>query len=236
MGTTAPPAASFWSRLTVTERGELHQVGTRTRFEADQPLLSQGDRSRHLVVLLAGSVKATKSVGTGPEQVLALCGPGSVVGEVAALTGAPRSATITALERGEALIVSAEEYAGVARRHPGLRHELERALAHRLIQADERRSRTALPSTLPRLAALLADLADQFADAGAPAVVPITQFDLASLAGSSRSSTARALRRLKAMNLVRTGRGTITVADSAALRDLAGLPAARTGPEHRRLG
>ena len=159
-----------------------------------------------------------------------------MVGELAALTGAPRSVTITALEPVQALIVSAGEFAGAARRHPALRRELERTLAQRLLHADERRTGAALPSTLPRLALLLADRADQFATAGAPAVVPVSQFDLASLAVTSRSSTARALRQLKTMNLVRTGRRTITVLDAAALRAHAGLSAARPGAANRRFG
>jgi CRP/FNR family cyclic AMP-dependent transcriptional regulator len=216
--TSQTPSASFWARLTADERNELLRVGTRVRFDADAPILRQGDPDRHLVVLLSGSAKATKSSVNGPEKVLSLCPPGTVVGELAAITAAPRSATVTALERVEALIVSPEEFAGVVRRHPDLRNQLDRVLAERLLNADERRTEASMPSALLRLAALLADLAEQFAPAGA--VLRISQFELASLAATSRSSTARAVRRLRAIGAIHTGRRRIVVDDVPALRML----------------
>lgn len=213
------PAASFWARLTEPERGELWRVGVRVRFGTDRPIMRQGDAERHLVVMLSGSAKVIKVVEHGIEKVLALCGPGSLLGELAALTSAPRSATVIALEPVEALKIGVNEFAGAARKHPTLHRQLELVLAERLLQADERRAEGSMPRAFPRLAALLADLAERLAgDGQEPVVLRISQSELASLASTSLATAARFVGRLKDLGLVRTGRRRIIVVDAKELR------------------
>ncbi|MFJ3880016.1 cyclic nucleotide-binding domain-containing protein [Streptomyces sp. NPDC090077] len=52
-----------------------------------------------MLLILTGWTKVTASAATGYQALLALRGPGDIVGESAAVTGRPRSATVTALER-----------------------------------------------------------------------------------------------------------------------------------------
>src|SRR6266487_3778004 len=98
------PVTGFWSRLAVKERGILRRVGTYARFTTDEMILRQGDEDRHLVIILTGSAKVFTCSDNGSKKILALCGPGSLIGEVAALTAAPRSAGVQALDRAGALI------------------------------------------------------------------------------------------------------------------------------------
>lgn len=212
----------FWSRLTAGQRGEMLRVGTRVRFGADGTILRQGDRNRHLVVILTGSAKVVRNPGNGPEKILALCAPGTLIGELAALTGAPRSAEVRALEPVGALIVSDVEFAGAARADPGLHDQLALALAEQLLLANQLLTDTAVPAALPRLAAVLASLGEQFAPKGTgPVVLPVSQTELASLAATSEASVARALRTLRGMSLVRTGRRRVVLTDPGALRSYA---------------
>src|SRR5947209_19275010 len=98
--------------------------------------MRQGAVERHLVVMLSGSVKVIKVIEQGIEKVLALCGPGSLLGELAALTAAPRSATVIALEPVHGLLIEANRFAGAVERRPTLRTQLELVLAERLLHAD----------------------------------------------------------------------------------------------------
>jgi CRP/FNR family cyclic AMP-dependent transcriptional regulator len=213
------PAGSFWARLAEPERQELRRVGVPVRFGTDQPIMSQGQVERHLVVILSGSVKVIKVIEQGIEKVLALCGPGSLVGELAALTSAPRSASVIALEPVHGLRIEINQFDGVARKHPTLRTQLELVLAERLLQADERRAEGSMPRAFPRLAAVLADLAEGLSgDDHHPVVLRISQPELASLASTSVATAARFVGRLKELGLIRTGRRRIIVVDAGELR------------------
>lgn len=213
--------AGFWSWLTADQRGALRRVGTEVRFGADELILRQGERDRHLLVILTGSAKVVASPGNGPEKLLALCGPGSLVGELAVLTAAPRSAAVRALERVGALTITSVEFTGVARKHPDLHDQLGRVVAERLLLANQRLTEASVPAALPRLAALLASLGDQLAPAGSPVALPVSQIELASLAATSTASVARAVRTLRAMGLIRTARRRIVLVDPPALRRFA---------------
>ena len=199
-------------------------MGVPVRFGTDQPIMRQGQVERHLVVILSGSAKVIKVIERGIEKVLALCGPGSLVGELAALTSTPRSASVIALEPVHGLRIEINQFDGVARKHPRLRTQLELVLAERLLHADERRAEGSMPRAFPRLAALLADLAESLAgDGHRPVVLRISQPELASLASTSVATAARFVGRLKDLGLVRTGRRRIIVVDADELRRRAGL-------------
>jgi CRP/FNR family cyclic AMP-dependent transcriptional regulator len=170
-------------------------------------------------VILTGSAKVVRNPGNGPEKILALCGPGSLIGELASLTGAPRSAAVRALERVGALVISDVEFAGAARHDPGLHGQLALALAEQLLVANQLLTDTSLPAALPRLAAVLASLGEQLAGTGRkPVVLPVSQTELASLAATSEASVVRSLRTLRTMSLVHTGRRRVVLTDPLALR------------------
>jgi CRP/FNR family transcriptional regulator, cyclic AMP receptor protein len=213
------PAASFWARLTEPQREELRRAAVPVKFGTDQLIMRQGDSDRHLVVILSGSAKVMKVIELGIEKLLALCGPGSLIGELAALTAAPRSASVIALEPVHGLRIETNQFDAAARKHPTLRNQLELVLADRLLQADERRAEGSLPRAFPRLASLLADLAERLSgDSQHPVVLRISQPEFASLASTSVATAARFVGRLKDLGLVRTGRRQIIVVDVGELR------------------
>jgi CRP/FNR family cyclic AMP-dependent transcriptional regulator len=212
------PIAGFWSRLTTKQRDELVRIGARVWFEADAVILSQGARDRHLVVLMTGAAKVITSSVAGSERMVELCGPGMLLGEVAALTAAPRGATVRALQRASALVINQAEFDGAVRADPALRDHLVQALADRLRLANQRMAEASVPSMLPRLTTLLVSLSEQLGGGESPLVLPISQTDLASLAATSEASVARAIRTLRTMGLVRTGRRRMVLLDLPTLR------------------
>jgi CRP-like cAMP-binding protein len=76
---------------------EFVREGRRKLFMDGAMLMQQGQASDCLYVLLRGTVKVEREVNGGV-ITLAELGPGDVVGEMGVLIGAPRSATVTALE------------------------------------------------------------------------------------------------------------------------------------------
>lgn len=65
-------------------------------FKAGEPIVREGEAGDAAYIILEGHCQASRLVG-GQQQPLRLLGPGEMFGETAVLTGAPRSATVTAL-------------------------------------------------------------------------------------------------------------------------------------------
>src|SRR3712207_9044949 len=70
----------------------------RRSFRRNEVIMHRGDPAGALHVIRAGRVKITLPSEEGDETVLALLGAGACFGEIAALDGGPRSATVTAVE------------------------------------------------------------------------------------------------------------------------------------------
>ena len=83
--------------------------------------------SLHLVVKGRFDVRITTQLGDA--VALGIRGPGATFGELAVVTGAERSATVSALEPGETLVLRGSELRRLARKHASVDEVLVRALA-----------------------------------------------------------------------------------------------------------
>ncbi|MEV0128518.1 cyclic nucleotide-binding domain-containing protein [Dactylosporangium sp. NPDC050688] len=93
---------NFWAELTATERQAFTGGSFRRRWRRGAPLCCQGDPPDWVAALHAGHVKVSASTPDRADVVLGVCGPGALIGDVSALDGQPRSATVEALEDVEA--------------------------------------------------------------------------------------------------------------------------------------
>src|SRR5438046_10650422 len=92
-----PTPGSFAAQLDPATWEALARYGRLRSYPAWATLFHQGDPSRHVVIVLSGWVKVTSVSRGGNEALLALRGPGDILGELAAVDGGPRSATVTTL-------------------------------------------------------------------------------------------------------------------------------------------
>jgi CRP-like cAMP-binding protein len=185
-------------------------------------LVRRGDVSDSAIVLLTGLVKIHTSVD-GVEVLLGLSGPGDLLGEATATAGnSVRSATATALERVEGVVIPVPSLRSFLGEHPRATLALLDLALARLHVADARRMEFATSESLARVAGRLVELAERFgitrAEGAIDVALPITQEELASWSASSRESTARALRTLRELRLIETYRRGLTVLDLDGLR------------------
>jgi CRP/FNR family cyclic AMP-dependent transcriptional regulator len=75
----------------------LFAHGRSISLEAEQTLFLAGDEGDGCYRVEDGLLKASVGAPNGGERILAILGPGSVVGELSMIDGAPRSASVTAL-------------------------------------------------------------------------------------------------------------------------------------------
>ena len=130
-----------------------------------------------------------------------------------------RSATVEALEPGETLSVVRREFQRLQARHPGVMTAVAVILTHRVSRLSRRVLMAHYLDSDARARWAVAELADLYcSDVGSPAVVPLTQEQIAEFAGSSRATVNRVLREEQERRVVRLERGRVTDLDAAALR------------------
>jgi CRP/FNR family cyclic AMP-dependent transcriptional regulator len=210
----------FLDALAQGNADELRALGRLRRYPVGARLFSEREAGDAVLVLLSGRVKLTATTG-GREALLGIRVPGELIGEMSAIDAAPRSATATALEPVEVLSVSSEAFVAYLHRTPGVALVLVRMLNRRLRDADDKRIEFLAQDTVGRVCSRLVELADRFGEPGEDGThvdVAITQEDLAGWTGSSREAVIRALRTLRELGWIATGRRNITLLDLEMLR------------------
>ncbi len=79
----------------------------RQTFSVGEKLIEYGDVSRDTYVIISGAVQVSRTIG-GREHPIGVFARGEVIGEMAGITHQVRSATVTAIEPTEVLVISHE--------------------------------------------------------------------------------------------------------------------------------
>jgi CRP-like cAMP-binding protein len=212
----------FLELLGEQDRADLELIGHRREAERGEVLLARGDEADRVLVLASGRVKVTVPTASGTDAVLTFRGPGALLGEQALVDRRPRSADVVAIEPVELLVVPASTFRNYLATHPDVALAMLSMLSTRLRDSDRRLAEFAAADTLGRVSARLVELCDAHGDpaegGGFRITLPITQEDLAGWTGSSLESTAKALRQLRTLGWITTGRRVLEVHDLDALR------------------
>ncbi|MFB0627192.1 Crp/Fnr family transcriptional regulator [Streptomyces sp. AB3(2024)] len=217
----------FLARLEDEEGAALRALGREIPFAARATLIHQNEPAAHVLLILHGWTKVTASAANGYEALLALRGPGDIIGESAALTGRPRSATVTALEPVRAVAIEHERFRTFLAGAPGAALQLLALTSDRTRAADRRRLEFAAMSVRERLAVLLQDLArthGRRTAEGVEVAVPLTKQELAGAVGASREMVQRQLKELRERGVVLTGRRALVIVRPDVLRRIAESP------------
>jgi CRP-like cAMP-binding protein len=182
--------------------------------------MHQGDPGDSLHIVAVGAVKIVLPSAEGEEAIIATLRPGDFFGELALLDGAPRSATVTAIEPSETLVLPRQVFVELLDSVPGLRDALLAAVAHELRRLTGHVEELHFLDLAGRLAMRLTRLAEE-SEAGPEGVVrlswPYTQSDLAAMIGGTRQSVNRLLNDLVDEGLVRIDRDSLEIIDVRGL-------------------
>jgi CRP-like cAMP-binding protein len=218
-----PPSGGLLDVLDPRDRADLIALGRRRRYARRTPIILQGDDGDAVIVVLKGRVKITVVTADGREVVLAIDGPGDVLGYFEALDRVvgPRLATNTTLEPVECQVLTGDEFRSFVDDHPAVALALLRWIIRRLWTSDHRRIEFGSLDVPHRLARFILELADREGrpdHGGIDVDIPLTQDELASLISASRDSVVRALTALRNRGLVSTARRRIAITDIDGLR------------------
>lgn len=217
---------SLLSFLSETDREHVLTGGVRRVFAADEVLIREDDPSDFLHVIVDGWVRVSTVLADGRELVYALRGPGDVLGELAALHGWERTASVRSVEPTTVVQLTAAQFQACLRKWPEIGIGVIKSLGVRLREAERARVGAVELDVSHRLARHLARL---MAERGRPTPdgividTPFTQEEIANQLGASRRAVARAMALLRDRGVLVTGRRLIIVGRPDVLRSLARL-------------
>lgn len=197
----------------------LLAAGAVRRFSTGEVLMRQGDPGTYVLALTAGNVKVSRVESQGDELLLAVRGPGEIIGEIAVLDGTVRSATVTSLGPCITYVLPAARFLRIIREFHAETVLLRHIIA-RYREGEEVRTELAELPARQRIARVLLRLAG--AVEGMHPALELSQEELAHAAGLSRSAVATELAGLRRLGLVATGRRRLVICNPAGLRSAAG--------------
>lgn len=194
---------------------QLLSIARRRTFVRGEVVFHRDDPADSLHLVVRGRFGARVLTPLGDSVLVDVLGPGQSFGELALLEpdDARRSATVEALEAGETRSVFRDDFARLQREHPGVKDVLLRLLADQLRRATDRVVEAHHVDAETRVRRRLVELAAMYDDG----VVPLTQEDIAAMAGTSRATVNRVLREEEQLGSVALARGRTSVLDGDAL-------------------
>ena len=168
---------------------EVAAMATVRTFHKNAIMVSEGDETDSLYVVLSGRARVYVADAEGREVQLNSIGAGEYFGEVT-LDGGPRSASVMALEECRCAVIKRAELDDIVARNPAFALHLVRKLASRVRALTENVRSLALMDVYGRVARLLLELAEE-RDGKLVVSEPLTQKDIASRVGCSREMISR---------------------------------------------
>jgi CRP/FNR family cyclic AMP-dependent transcriptional regulator len=210
--------AALFRGVPAAQVEQLLSIARRRRFKRGEVVFHDGDPGTTLHLITRGRFAVRVATPYGEEATMVVFPEGEVFGEMALFEEeSTRSATVVSLEPGETLAIDRRDFDALRRKHPDVSEVLLWHLAKKV------RRYTGLllealyvPAELRVLRRLL-ELADVYGADGKEAVVPLTQEDLAGLAGTSRATVNKVLREEEEKGSIQLQRGRTTILDRARI-------------------
>jgi CRP/FNR family cyclic AMP-dependent transcriptional regulator len=215
MAPWALASAHIFSRLPEKLANDLFAKSRLVKIANDQTLFTAGDPGDGCYRVESGLMKVSVISPSGAERILAIFGPGSLIGEFAVIDGQPRSATVTAVRESLLRFISRAAYEEFVRQHPEVRDYIMMMLIQRLRDTNSIVAAASFLSTKGRVALALVGLAEAFGQdlGGGRNLIKqkITQNEVAAMAGVARENVSRTLNEWMRQKLLSRASGFYTI-------------------------
>ncbi len=196
--------------LSVIDLSDFAQHAVTRTFQKNTVVVSEGDTTDSLYIIVSGRVKIYVSDDKGKEIVLNESGPGEYFGEMV-LDEGPRSASVMTLEPTQFLVVPKEDFKEFVAKSPEFTLHLILKLIRRVRALTNDVKSLALMDVYGRVARMLLDLAVERDGALVIESRP-TQQEMANRVGASREMISRILGDLAGGGYIVVERDQITIA------------------------
>lgn len=189
---SAPLFAEFSDQTYAAVRERMDEL----TFRRGEQIFLEGSQGDRLYVIGEGKVKLGHTAPDGREHLLAILGPGEILGEVALYDPGLRTATATALATTVLVELQHKDLLQILDQRPEVSQHLLRTLAQRLRRTNNAMSDLIFSDVPGRVAKALLDLGRRFGeqtDSGLRVTHDLTQEELAQLVGATRETVNKAL-------------------------------------------
>jgi CRP/FNR family cyclic AMP-dependent transcriptional regulator len=201
---------------------ELNGLIHRKSFSANATLMTAEQAGEVVYLILSGTVKVHIEQEDGSDVIVAILGPGEIIGEMSALGQAIRSASVVTIESSALLWMDRTNFQRCLMAMPMLAYNLACILATRLRHANEKIQTLATQSVEGRVARQILVFAEQYGQPQANGEICVgirlTQSDIAALIGASREHINKVIVSYKERGYISIDRNyRITIHDQQAL-------------------
>jgi CRP/FNR family transcriptional regulator, cyclic AMP receptor protein len=198
--------------------GGLGDAAVRRTIHRDELLFHEGDAAAGLWALEEGLVRLYAADANGREQTIHIIGAGRTFNAVPFFDRGPEPVTARVVQDGVALVVAQARIDRVMAEHPELALAAAAEFAGRLRQTVALVTDLSFRSVTGRVALVLLQSIQPRAGVGAGAGDrPLTQREIAELAGTSREVVARSLRKLEEEGLISSAGRRVVLLDREGL-------------------
>ncbi|MFP5460637.1 MAG: Crp/Fnr family transcriptional regulator [Gammaproteobacteria bacterium] len=186
----------LFAGLTEPQFEQLAAGSARRSYPKGRTIVSEGEPSQSMYILLAGRAKVQRSDSEGKEVILAVLGSGEYFGEMSLIDDSPRSASVITLESSEFIAVSKEAFKAMLAQSPDMAMSVMRGLVRRLREADKKIETLALLDVYGRVARVLLDFSEEV---NGERIVKnkLPRQDIAKMIGASREMVSRVMKGLE---------------------------------------
>ena len=218
VSTTLLRNVPLFSGLDETQLGVLVPMIMRSGFGRNEAIISAGDPTDSLFIVISGRLKVSMGDEQGREVILAILGPGEFFGEMGLLDDRPRSASVVTLEPCELLSISKTDFKRCLAENSDLSLMVMRGLVKRLREADQKIGSLALMDVYGRVARLLLQMAEDV-DGEKVVVKKLSKQDIAKMIGASREMVSRVMKDLELGGYIEVRGRSIALRDNILLAE-----------------
>lgn len=215
----------IFSQLLDDELDKIRDLCVTQHYVKDRIILIEEESGNTLFIIQKGRVKVSRMSDDGREVILSILERGEFFGELSLIDGKARSASVTAIENSEVLMLRRGDFLGLLEEYPQIAISLLKELAARIRKSDTQIKSLSLQDAMGRVASTLILLAEDAGIIKQGRVVihkiPLQQ-DLANMAGTSRETISRVFRYLEDEGLMERDGRKVVIPDYPRFRKMFG--------------
>ncbi|MCU7845423.1 MAG: Crp/Fnr family transcriptional regulator [Candidatus Thiodiazotropha sp. (ex Monitilora ramsayi)] len=182
---------SIFTAMDAADLALIEQFMVRRTYPRNTIILSEGDNSDSLYLILEGKVKVFLNDENGKEAIINYQGEGEYFGELSLIDDSERSASIMTVEKSVMAVMSKQSFHRVLKENPDIAIHLLKDLVHRIRRLTDEVKSLALYDVYGRLSKTLQGMAIEQEDGSMVIQESFTQQELANRIGASREMVCR---------------------------------------------
>jgi len=192
----------LFSTLTPAQAESVSKAVSKHRFKRGEEIVTQGQQSNCLSILLTGRARVMTTDERGREVILATLGPGDYTGEMSLIDNQPHSASVRADLQTDVLLLGRTEFARCLGENSAMAYAVMKGLVQRLRQADRNIESLALMDVYGRVARVLIESATDDSPGRKVINGKLSRQDVAKMIGASREMVSRVFKDLEEQGFI----------------------------------